>query len=118
MFDQFCTVKEPGGEPFSRQRPKLESLYDVFVNVRNDEKEHWKTLCKRPRGDAAHDAPPRRRHPQVTSSSSTTCKGLAPACRARNRRRRSWPRREVANKTKCVHNRRAAATRGREMDIR
>lgn len=21
------------------------SLYDVFVNVRNDEREHWKTLC-------------------------------------------------------------------------
>lgn len=56
LFDQFCTVKEPlfmagSGDvaapaAFSRvSRPKLESLYDVFSNVRSDEKEHWKTLC-------------------------------------------------------------------------
>ena len=44
LFDKFCTVKD-GGEGFSNRRPKLESLYDVFVNVRDDEKEHWKTLC-------------------------------------------------------------------------
>lgn len=46
LFDLFCTVKdrdEAGN--FSARRPRLESLYDVFVNVRNDEKEHWKTLC-------------------------------------------------------------------------
>lgn len=46
LFDLFCTVKdidENGG--FSQRRPELESLYDVFVNVRDDEKEHWKTLC-------------------------------------------------------------------------
>jgi len=30
---------------FSSRRPKLESLYDVFVNIRDDEREHWKTLC-------------------------------------------------------------------------
>mmetsp|Transcript_2841 Transcript_2841/g.5093 ORF Transcript_2841/g.5093 Transcript_2841/m.5093 type:complete len:334 (-) Transcript_2841:448-1449(-) len=59
LFDLFCTVKEPSLEAspssqkqtdgssgrFSRTRPKLNSLYDVFVNVRNDEREHWKTLC-------------------------------------------------------------------------
>lgn len=46
LFDLFCTVKEPDTEPFAiANRPKLESLYDVFVNVRNDEREHWKTLC-------------------------------------------------------------------------
>jgi len=46
LFDTFCTVKEPDTEPFAlANRPKLESLYDVFVNVRNDEREHWKTLC-------------------------------------------------------------------------
>jgi len=46
LFDLFCTVKDKGetGE-FSARRPRLESLYDVFVNVRDDEKEHWKTLC-------------------------------------------------------------------------
>ena len=53
LFDLFCTVKEGGLgsadldplEQFSRSRPPLDSLYDVFVNVRNDEREHWKTLC-------------------------------------------------------------------------
>jgi len=44
LFDKFCTVKD-GSDDFSRQRPKLDSLYDVFVNVRDDEREHWKTLC-------------------------------------------------------------------------
>lgn len=46
MFDQFCTVKDKDENGnFSSRRPKLETLYDVFVNVRDDEKEHWKTLC-------------------------------------------------------------------------
>lgn len=46
LFDLFCTVKEMGTDgTFSARRPKLESLYDVFVNVRDDEREHWKTLC-------------------------------------------------------------------------
>ena len=45
MFDSFCTVKDPEGSVFSNGRPELETLYDVFVNVRNDEREHWKTLC-------------------------------------------------------------------------
>ncbi len=31
--------------PMSRPKPILNSLYDVFVCIRNDEKEHWKTLC-------------------------------------------------------------------------
>jgi ubiquinol oxidase len=63
-FDQFCTTAEPGTPPRRREledgccmtcpedkfdeatgRPRLASLYDVFVNVRNDEREHWKTLC-------------------------------------------------------------------------
>jgi len=44
LFDKFCTVKDGSGDA-SQRRPKLESLYDVFVNVRDDEKEHWKTLC-------------------------------------------------------------------------
>jgi ubiquinol oxidase len=46
LFDLFCTVKDRDDSGnFSARRPELESLYDVFVNVRNDEKEHWKTLC-------------------------------------------------------------------------
>jgi len=46
LFDLFCTVKdEESNRNFSEFRPKLDSLYDVFVNIRDDEKEHWKTLC-------------------------------------------------------------------------
>ena len=46
LFDLFCTVKDMDENGnFSARRPKLNSLYDVFVNVRDDEKEHWKTLC-------------------------------------------------------------------------
>lgn len=46
LFDLFCTVKEEdGSRNFSQSRPTLNSLYDVFVNIRDDEKEHWKTLC-------------------------------------------------------------------------
>jgi len=51
LFDLFCTVNQneieydEGGVPFSARRPELECLYDVFCNIRDDEKEHWKTLC-------------------------------------------------------------------------
>ena len=46
MFDLYCTVKdEETTRNFSETRPQLDSLYDVFVNIRDDEKEHWKTLC-------------------------------------------------------------------------
>ena len=44
LFDKFCTVKD-GTDEMSKRRPELNNLYDVFVNVRDDEKEHWKTLC-------------------------------------------------------------------------
>ena len=46
LFDLFCTVPEPNESGvYSQRRPELKSLYDVFVNVRDDEREHWKTLC-------------------------------------------------------------------------
>eukprot|EP00566_Odontella_aurita_P018448 CAMPEP_0113527022 /NCGR_PEP_ID=MMETSP0015_2-20120614/1068_1 /TAXON_ID=2838 /ORGANISM="Odontella" /LENGTH=324 /DNA_ID=CAMNT_0000425417 /DNA_START=27 /DNA_END=1001 /DNA_ORIENTATION=- /assembly_acc=CAM_ASM_000160 len=46
LFDLFCTVKDLDDDgKFSNRRPELETLYDVFVNVRDDEREHWKTLC-------------------------------------------------------------------------
>eukprot|EP00594_Rhizosolenia_setigera_P007128 CAMPEP_0178953344 /NCGR_PEP_ID=MMETSP0789-20121207/8368_1 /TAXON_ID=3005 /ORGANISM="Rhizosolenia setigera, Strain CCMP 1694" /LENGTH=302 /DNA_ID=CAMNT_0020634595 /DNA_START=174 /DNA_END=1082 /DNA_ORIENTATION=- len=46
LFDLFCTVKDKDEDgQFSARRPQLNSLYDVFVNIRDDEKEHWKTLC-------------------------------------------------------------------------
>lgn len=46
LFDLFCTVKDYDDDGnFSARRPKLDTLYDVFVNIRDDEREHWKTLC-------------------------------------------------------------------------
>ena len=46
LFDLIYTVKDKDEDGnFSTRRPKLESVCDVFVNIRNDEKEHWKTLC-------------------------------------------------------------------------
>ena len=44
LFDLFCTVKCKDGDESCeieemRQRPfKLDNLYDVFVNIRNDER--------------------------------------------------------------------------------
>ena len=56
LFDLFCTVKnksdtdssssiDGSNNNYSSRRPQLTSLYDVFINIRDDEKEHWKTLC-------------------------------------------------------------------------
>ena len=46
LFDLFCTVKNKDeAGTYSQRRPKLSSLYDVFINIRDDEREHWKTLC-------------------------------------------------------------------------
>jgi ubiquinol oxidase len=45
MFDEFQT-----SAPSTNRRPKMESLYDVFLAIRNDEAEHIKTmkLCQEP----------------------------------------------------------------------
>lgn len=45
MFDEFQT----GSKPETR-RPEIRHLYDVFVNIRDDEMEHVKTMvaCQRP----------------------------------------------------------------------
>jgi ubiquinol oxidase len=39
MFDEFQTT--PGHE---FRRPKVDNLYDVFMNIRDDESEHVKTM--------------------------------------------------------------------------
>ncbi|GAB2301041.1 Ubiquinol oxidase 4, chloroplastic/chromoplastic [Dionaea muscipula] len=39
LFDEFQTSRAP-----STRRPKIENLYDVFVNIREDEAEHCKTM--------------------------------------------------------------------------
>lgn len=48
LFDSLSTAnkdKDDNGNSPNARRPKLNNLYDVFVSVRDDEKEHWKTLC-------------------------------------------------------------------------
>lgn len=49
LFDEFQTGSVPNGG-VERRRPSIGSLYDVFVNVRNDEGEHMKTMqfCQLP----------------------------------------------------------------------
>ncbi|XP_031491024.1 ubiquinol oxidase 4, chloroplastic/chromoplastic [Nymphaea colorata] len=39
LFDEFQTSRAP-----NTRRPKIENLYDVFVNIRDDEAEHCKTM--------------------------------------------------------------------------
>lgn len=55
MFDEFHTTT-----PTERRRPKIETLYDVFVNVRNDEREHFLTM----------EAMQRRVEPDIVSPNS------------------------------------------------
>jgi ubiquinol oxidase len=45
LFDEFQTVVKPG-----TRRPPTNNLYDVFVNIRDDEQEHVKTMvaCQQP----------------------------------------------------------------------
>jgi ubiquinol oxidase len=54
LFELFCTVKSRSLQASdgttnlytNRVRPlQLNNLYDVFCNIREDEHEHWKTLC-------------------------------------------------------------------------
>lgn len=39
LFDEFQTSRNP-----CSRRPKIENLYDVFINIRDDEAEHCKTM--------------------------------------------------------------------------
>lgn len=45
LFDEFQT-----GRKFEIRRPSVDNLYDVFVNIRDDEQEHVKTMvaCQQP----------------------------------------------------------------------
>jgi ubiquinol oxidase len=58
FFDLYCTVKDKDVQDKEEEddesssahctqpkHKKLETLYDVFCCIRDDEKEHWKTLC-------------------------------------------------------------------------
>jgi ubiquinol oxidase len=48
MFDEFQTNAKP-----ETRRPKVDNLYDVFVNIRDDESEHVKTMMFCQQRDAA-----------------------------------------------------------------
>ena len=51
LFDEFQTGAVTGvARGADKRRPRIDSLYDVFVNVRNDEAEHMKTMqfCQLP----------------------------------------------------------------------
>ncbi len=54
MFDEFQT-----GETLERRRPAVNNLYDVFVNIRDDEQEHVKTMvaCQNPEAQLTFKSP-------------------------------------------------------------
>lgn len=58
MFDEFQTSIRP-----ESRRPKVDNLYDVFINVRDDEGEHVKTMiaCQQPQALLTFTSP----HSQV-----------------------------------------------------
>jgi ubiquinol oxidase len=49
MFDEF----QSSGAPETR-RPKVDNLYDVFVNIRDDEGQHVKTMLACQQADASN----------------------------------------------------------------
>lgn len=54
MFDEFQTSQPP-----ETRRPVIETLYDVFIAIRDDEKEHVKTMtaCQQPNAQANFRSP-------------------------------------------------------------
>lgn len=50
LFDEFQSEAVRDGDYNERRRPVIETLYDTFVNVRNDEYEHMRTMqaCQQP----------------------------------------------------------------------
>lgn len=54
MFDEFQT-----GKPLGNRRPRIDNLYDVFVAIRDDEKEHVKTMvaCQKEKNKEAMISP-------------------------------------------------------------
>ena len=59
--------------PRVRRRVVLDSLYDVFVNVRNDEKHHWETLCNLVQYDALVGSAPAQSSRPGNRASPRTC---------------------------------------------
>ncbi|KAG0491346.1 hypothetical protein HPP92_004744 [Vanilla planifolia] len=74
LFDEFQTSRTPNS-----RRPIIENLYDVFVNVRDDEAEHCKTMkaCQI-HGNlrSPHSSMTEDRDDAVCNVSSVDCEGF------------------------------------------
>lgn len=57
LFDEFQT-----SQPIGERRPQIETLYDVFVAIRNDEQQHINTMiaCQRPNATKTLTSPHRQ----------------------------------------------------------
>lgn len=66
------------------RRPNLQTLYDVFVCIRNDEKEHWESLCTLVQGgfDEEGDSPIQSTEPEQVESTGPELSPLALASSA------------------------------------
>ncbi len=65
MFDEFQT-----GQKFEPRRPSVNNLYDVFVNIRDDEQEHVKTMtaCQRANAQLTFKSPHSQAQLEATRS--------------------------------------------------
>ncbi|MEN9227025.1 MAG: alternative oxidase [Thermostichus sp. HHBFW_bins_43] len=65
MFDEFQTAQVP-----AERRPQMDTLYDVFVAIRDDEMEHVKTMqaCQKPEAGETFKSP--HTVPQVSPQAS------------------------------------------------
>ena len=77
LFDKFCTVAESGEgcDASARRRPRLESLYDVFCCVRDDEQEHWKMLCNLVQFDTLNLEPAEKRTESIKATKPAEARG-------------------------------------------
>lgn len=71
LFDLVCGVKDDCTTPNQRRR-KLNNLYDVFMNIRDDENEHWKTLCNLVQYDDMNAVDSTKVHATQSTSESRT----------------------------------------------
>eukprot|EP00850_Spirogloea_muscicola_P013312 SM000089S23868 [mRNA] locus=s89:444609:446190:- [translate_table: standard] len=70
MFDEFQTAQVP-----ESRRPKIESLYDVFCAIRDDEHEHVKTMSACQRLDSPIISPNRLKYSAAQTAKSVETKG-------------------------------------------
>eukprot|EP00850_Spirogloea_muscicola_P008161 SM000043S15789 [mRNA] locus=s43:182861:186899:+ [translate_table: standard] len=70
MFDEFQTAQVP-----ESRRPKIESLYDVFCAIRDDEHEHVKTMSACQRLDSPIISPNRLKYSAAQTAKAVETKG-------------------------------------------